>query len=41
MNFSQQSTKRLHGLLHLCQDNGKRGREQLNEKITVHHVEVL
>lgn len=41
LQSNQQSTKRLHGLLHLYQENGKRGREQLNEKITVHQVEVL
>lgn len=41
LQSNQQSTKRLHGLLHLCQENGKCGREQLNEKITVHQVEVL
>lgn len=38
---NQQSSKRLHGLLHLCQDNGKHERGQLNDQIPVHLAEVL
>lgn len=32
LQYNQQSTKRLHGLLRLHQGNGKQGREQLSGK---------
>lgn len=41
LQSNQQSTKRFHGLLRLCEDSGKHGPEQLRENITAHQVEVL